>query len=56
MIVTISEDATRIIQRVEYDPNGDKCVGFVLPLDKCGVPINNTFLATSFQCRKILQK
>jgi len=29
-IVSISEDATRVITRIEYDPNSNKLVGFVL--------------------------
>ena len=33
-VVSIGEDATRIICRVEYDIRTDWCVGFVLPLKK----------------------
>ena len=32
-IVSILEDAIRVIPRIEYDPNSNKVVGFVLPLD-----------------------
>ena len=46
-IVTIGEDATRIIYRVEYDSKTNRCVGFVLPL-KNGLPEIDSFLATSF--------
>ena len=47
-LVTIGEDATRIICRVEYDVRTNRCVGFVLPL-KNGLPEIDTFLATSFE-------
>ena len=46
-IVTIGEDATHIICRVEYDAKTNPCVGFVLPL-KGGLPVIDSFLATSF--------
>ena len=46
-VVSIGEDATRIICRVEYDVRTDRCVGFVLPL-KNGLPVLDSFLATSF--------
>ena len=39
-IVSISEDATRIISRVEYDSSSNKIVGFVLPLDSNSLPAN----------------
>ena len=47
-IVSISEDATRVITRIEYDSNSNKLVGFVLPLDTEYLPIGGSFLATSF--------
>ena len=47
-IVTIGEDATRIISRVEYDNQTDRCVGFVLPIDENGLLIINSFVATSY--------
>ena len=47
-IVRIAEDATRVVRRVEYDPETDRCVGFVLPIDQDGLPIVDSFLATSF--------
>ena len=41
--VTIGEDATRVISRVE------RCVGFVLPLSENGLPlIDSFFLVVSF--------
>ena len=48
-VISISEDATRIISRIEYDPSSDKLVGFVLPVDKNCLPLTDTFLATSFE-------
>ena len=47
-IVTIGEDATRVIGRVEYDSESNKLVGFVLPLNDEGLPVCNSYLATSF--------
>lgn len=47
-IISISEDATRVIARVDYDNETNRCVGFVLPIDTNGLPINDSFLATSF--------
>ena len=41
-VVSIGEDATRIICRVEYDIRTDRCVGFVLPLKK-GLPEVDSF-------------
>ena len=46
-VVSISEDATRVISRVEYDQTKDKLVGFVLPLDKDLLPLSGSFQATS---------
>jgi hypothetical protein len=31
-VVSVAEDATRIVKRVEYDPATNRCVGFVIPL------------------------
>ena len=36
--VWVSEDATGINGRVEYDSKTDRCVGFVGPLDERGMP------------------
>ena len=47
-IASIAEDATRVVERVEYDPETDRCVGFVLPIDQDGLLIVDSFLATSF--------
>ena len=48
-VICISEDATRVVSRVEYDPNSDRLVGFVLPVDKNCIPIQDAFCATSFE-------
>lgn len=48
-IVAIAEDATRIVQEVEYDAATDRCVGFVLPVDDKGCPVANTFTANTFE-------
>ena len=48
-VVAIVEDATRVIARVDYDNETDQCVGFVLPIDKNGLPITDSFKAKSFE-------
>ena len=48
-IVSLSEDATRIIGRIEYDCDSDKLVGFVLPCNDKGIPLCNSFMATTFE-------
>ena len=47
--VSIGEDATRIISRVDYDHKTNRCVGFVLPVDQDGLPLVDSFLAVSFK-------
>lgn len=47
LMVCISEDGTRMIGKVSYDPRTNKLVGFPLPLNKDGMPITNSFLARS---------
>lgn len=37
-IIWISEDATRITGRIQYDPTSDRLVGFVSPIGKNGLP------------------
>ena len=51
-VVTIGEDATRVIARVEYDSESNRLVGFVLPGDEEGLPISSSFIATSFESIK----
>ena len=48
-IVTIGEDATCVISRVEYDHKTDRCVGFVLPVNKDELPLVDSFIAVSFK-------
>lgn len=46
-VVALSEDATRITNRAQYDPQTNQIVGFVLPLGKNGMPIAKSNMATS---------
>ena len=48
-IISMSEVATRIISRIEYDSNRNKIVGFVLPPDNNSLPRKDSFIATSFE-------
>lgn len=48
-VITIGEDATRLISRVEYDIETNKLVGFVLPCDDRGLPRGDAFVAVSFE-------
>lgn len=43
--VFISEDATRLVDRVEYDSRTNRCVGFVGPLNQNGLPELAVFTA-----------
>ena len=47
-VISIGEDATRVISRVEYDNETDKLVGFVLPCDNEGLPLTDSFIAVTF--------
>ena len=47
-IVSISEDATRVIKKVEYDISTNRCVGFVLPNGQDGLPKGDSFIGDSF--------
>ena len=49
MHLAIGKDATRVISRVEYDSETDQCVGFVLPVNKLGLPKVDSFLAISLK-------
>lgn len=45
-VVSISEDATRISGRVQYDSKSNEIIGFVLPIDqKTGMPIPHSYPA-----------
>jgi 2-keto-3-deoxy-L-rhamnonate aldolase RhmA len=49
-VVSVAEDATRIIKTVKYDPCTNKCVGFLLPTDNHeGLPQTSSYLVTSFE-------
>ena len=48
-IVAIAEDATRIIHKVEYDSATNRCVGFVLPSNNCGIFDIDAYQAISFK-------
>ena len=48
-IVTIAEDATRIIKNVEYDAVSNSCIGFVLPVGSNGVPLTDSLTVTFFE-------
>lgn len=47
--ISIGEDATRVISRVDYDSETDKLVGFVLPCGEDGLPCIDSFMAVSFE-------
>lgn len=47
MVVWISEDATRITGRLQYDPGTNQVVGLVLPLNENGLPKTFSFIASS---------
>ena len=51
LVVSISEDedATRIIARIDYDSESDRLVGFVLACSNQGLPLVDSFLATTFE-------
>ena len=48
-MVTISEDVTRLLSRVEFDIETNRLVGFVLPCNNDGLPIVDSFLALSLE-------
>lgn len=43
--VWLSEDATKIVNKIEYDSTTDQIVGLVLPMDSSGIPIPFSFTA-----------
>ena len=49
LVVAVSEDATRVISRVEYDNETNRLVGFLLPCDSNGLPVADSFLALSLE-------
>lgn len=58
MYVWLSEDATRITSKIEFDPKTNQMVGIVLPIEECnGMPIPFTYLARNpEEIRKNMQK
>lgn len=49
-VVWLSEDATGILPKIEYDSASSQLIGQVLPLDKkTGNPIPNTYMARSYE-------
>jgi len=47
-VVSLGEDSPCVVSRVQYDAETDKLVGFVLPCNDNGLPLCDSFLATSF--------
>ncbi|KAJ6642801.1 hypothetical protein Bhyg_07755, partial [Pseudolycoriella hygida] len=43
--VWMSEDATKIVNKIQYDESTDQIVGLVLPMDSDGMPIQFSFTA-----------
>ena len=52
-IIAIGEDATKVVRRVQYDPETNRMVGFVLPCDDTGLPLTYSFLANSLRMLQI---
>lgn len=47
LCVSLSEDATRVVNRVQYDAQTNQLIGFVLPTDNNGMPTSFCFKARS---------
>ena len=47
-IIAIGEDATRVVCRVQYDPETNRMVEFVLSCNQEGLPLTDSFIAISF--------
>lgn len=45
--VWLSEDATKIVNKIQYDPTTDQIIGLVLPIDSTGMSIPFSFLANN---------
>lgn len=45
LCVWLSEDASGIVPKIEYDPSTNQLIGFVQPMDDNGMPVAFTFLA-----------
>ena len=48
-VVSLGEDATRLISRVEWDPESNHCCGFVLPINEKGLHEVDSFLALTLE-------
>lgn len=47
LVVSLSEDATRITAKISYDPATNQSIGFALPLDDDSMPVPFSFPARS---------
>ena len=48
-VIVIGEDATRLVARVDYNPETNRLVGFVLPEGEDSLPSIDAHVAISFQ-------
>ena len=53
-MVSIGEDATRVISRIDYDNETNCLVGFVLPCDEKAIPLSTSFKAESFEAMQAI--
>ena len=53
-VVSIGEDATRVISRIDYDNETDCLVGFVLPCDEKAIPLSTSFKVESFEAMQAI--
>ena len=44
LVMSIGEDATRLVRRIDYDPETNRLVGFVLLCNEQGLPVSWQFL------------
>ena len=47
--MSVAEDVTRVIRKVQYDAETNKLVGFVLLCDEDGLPLCDSSMATTFE-------
>lgn len=52
LTIAISEDATRVIAKVDYDPEYNTLIGLVCPCDENGIPIADIYRFTNFDSVK----
>lgn len=53
-VVWLSEDATGILPKIDYDSATNKLIGQVLPIDKyTGIPISNTYMCMARSAEEI---